>query len=204
MIKLHIVDKKTYHNACEEFEKVNDLAQRIKTIKTKDLKKEKYFVETSAEVTKFFNKNYIPDFFEIDIITGLIKLKILPNGVRRTLNIKKRQRDDNKTLKNTLTRIEEDLKKEFVKHDLDCCIKPVTYTKEMLQYLTIEFHDKNWKSEKPDDYCVIVFNKNDWTWDFVVIKSGKLRLIYETVKRIFEKRTSSTKNYRKNRHENNS
>lgn len=177
------------------------LKEFIQGITSQELKREDttiYFI-LSPVSQAWFEDLYKPEFFEIDEKQGIIKIKPLPNGIRRARVYHKRT-DNNKTFHKVYERIVKTLRKGFMQESFAPFFRR---EKENAIQETIHIH----LIESPESFNLpqggydgevkILFNKEKWTYEIVMVKAIRdIKKIESVVRRGFEKHTASTRNYR--------
>lgn len=199
-ISLTMVNKETGEKKKYNFENHSQLKDFIANIKTYDLTTHDAFVNYSKGNAEFFKRTYNKKFYVIDEALDLIELKVLPNGVSRHLTYNVQRPNFNRTLKNTLKRIEKDLKKEMKKINFEFEFYSEDLTEDRYHYIKITLDDLiNHDSRKTQ--CVIKFDKLLWTYEILEIKTTRLKEVYHVIKKVFEQRTASTRNYRRKKYD---
>lgn len=188
------------------FDSLEELKEYISALQTYELKNKDHYVKYNKEVLDFFKKNYNEKFFEVDSSLKLIKLKVLPSGIKRTKFYTQKKPNFNKTLNNALDRIDRDLKQELPKINFKHELLKGNFTDDRHHFLTIRLKDLERMDEerKKNSRCVIKFDKVLWTFEVTEFKTTRLKTVFDVIKRVFDKNTAPTRNYRRRKYGNNS
>jgi hypothetical protein len=176
----------------ETFEEIKEAVQKISAY---DLRHKKYEFVASKEALMFFEENFNKEFYTID--KEIIYLKNLSNGIRRTKNFKRIQ-NNTKTLRKLLERITKDLKVELYAIDVAFHLDAGRFNVfERFHYIHIKLDDLAISERTSPKSCEVKFDKVLWKFEIISIESSKLKSVYDIIRKVFEKRTSSTRNYRR-------
>lgn len=202
MFQIMKINKKTREVSFVEVSSYNRLELEIANIKTNDLKYNDYFIKYSVSIKFFLEKKYNKNFFSYNEEMNCYQLHILKNGVRRARTFS-RKIDSNETLHRALAKIKKDLLEDLDAIKMTCEINEGDYEKGQYQLIHIKLIDKTKISQRPNS-CVIKFDKNKWEFEILSINTINLKEVYNIIQKIFERRTASTRNYRKKSNANNS
>ena len=201
-IQLIITYEKTGKTIKVDFADYDELKEAIKKIKPSDMNIKDYRMPLTKNNLEFLKKTYRPAFFQCISSPYSIRFFSVPNGIRRTLNYEKTP-NNNKTLEKVLKRISDILEKDLAEIDfafemVKTELKPTRY-----HFITIKLVDMLNNLQKLPGKCVIKFDKQKWSYEFVEIYTTRLFKAFTVIKNAFDRKTSPTKNYREKKHENN-
>lgn len=196
-----VVDKKTKEtkHMINIYSK-EELKEVVSKITTVDMKRRDYYFQITAPSLQMFGELYKKSFFEIDGEKNLIRIKPLPNGIRRARVYRKKINYD-KTFENALARIRKTME-ETLSSRLDYAFDMKVNELDNKKSIVIElddlrrFHRGDWK-------CIVVFDVIKWSYKFEFINIERdLERVQKAIKNAFEKHTSSTRNHRARRENN--
>jgi len=198
MIALYVRYKKTKKTIRIVFKDYDELKEIIKKIKPSDMMRKDFWLDLSPGNYNFLIETYKREFFKINYESEIFVLEKVPNGVRRTLAYNKNP-NNNGTLAKVLERIEETLTKEFDLIDFAFEIKKTPIKQTRFHFIEIKLVDLRENEQKIEGHCVIKFDKQKWSYDFVEISTTRLHEVFTIIKNVFDKKTSPTKAYRRKR-----
>jgi hypothetical protein len=193
-----ILTENTFHL----FNTLEELSGFIKGIKPHDMARKTFVILGCKKITTFLEKNYKQDFFELNKELGGYELKMLKNGVRRTLAYTKRINNDS-TLTKALKRIQGDLTTFLGGIDYAFEILPLVPSQERYKEIKIKLEDLR-KENQENGFCIISFDQEKWEYKLHSIEAPRLKEVYEIINKVFEKNTASTRIFRAKKNENNS
>jgi hypothetical protein len=141
----------------------------------------RYEFDSSAYLEYAFNQHYRSGFYEV--INGKIILKKMSNGLHREVQSKTKKTFNNRTLKKTLEKVQNDLLYHFG-------VLPQTFKFNEERYHNIRF---NMDSK---NYVDVAFDKLKWSYEVKSASFNSVALLH-AVTDAFEKHTKHLRAHRK-------
>lgn len=192
-----ITNIKTKHQKTEFFVEEEALKKRIAELQTFVLRHNVVEIDNMPGVRRFFERTYKKQFFLLNDDKTKIKLLVLPNGVRRNLQYTKAS-NNNALFEVVYEKISRDLHEEGKKNGFDISINSILQNHDGdIEMLLINAHDRSEEIEMFDDgHCYVRFDKRKWVYNIMSIESHRLIDLLNVVRRVFYRRTASTRQKR--------